>query len=213
MIKERQRQYLPYLKTEYTDGYVLELGFGRGELLSLMKENGISAVGVDSYAPFVKYCADKGYNVLKGDALTYLAGCTDSSLKTCRATGGRTMQATDTATDSAPSLTRQLPTTTATSDPSDGPADSEHGAKQILRKASASYTCTTPRRTMSLSITTVCAPSPTDAWTKRRSERWQILKIWMPCFRNTLMMAFRDAVWSSRKRAKSFMKNTSAMPI
>lgn len=80
MIKERQRQYLPYLKTEYTDGYVLELGFGRGELLEIMKENGISAMGVDSYAPFVKYCTEKGYNVSKGDALTYLTSCADSSL-------------------------------------------------------------------------------------------------------------------------------------
>ena len=80
LIKERQKQYLPYLKTDYSDGYVLELGFGRGELLSLMEENGIAAAGVDSYAPFVKYCFDKGYKVSKGDALTYLSECADNSL-------------------------------------------------------------------------------------------------------------------------------------
>lgn len=80
LIKERQRQYIPYLKTESSDGYVLELGFGRGELLALMKENEINAVGVDCYPPFVKYCKDRGYDVYEGDALTYLTGCEDESL-------------------------------------------------------------------------------------------------------------------------------------
>jgi SAM-dependent methyltransferase len=80
LIKERQRQYIPFLKNENEDGHVLELGFGRGELLALMKENEISAVGVDCYPPFVKYCKDRGYDVAEGDALTYLTECGDESL-------------------------------------------------------------------------------------------------------------------------------------
>ena len=79
-IKERQRQYLPYLKTDYANGHVLELGFGRGEMLELMKENGIAAIGVDCYEPFVNYSKNKGYDVHYGDALTFLSECEDESL-------------------------------------------------------------------------------------------------------------------------------------
>ncbi len=79
-IVERQKQYIPYLQTEYVNGHVLDIGFGRGEMLYLMRQNGIPAVGVDFYAPFVKHAADKGYEVHQGDALTYLSGCDDDSL-------------------------------------------------------------------------------------------------------------------------------------
>lgn len=79
-IVERQKQYIPYLQTEYVNGHVLDIGFGRGEMLYLMRQNSIAAVGVDFYAPFVKHAADKGYEVRQGDALTYLSGCDDDSL-------------------------------------------------------------------------------------------------------------------------------------
>ena len=79
-IKERQLQYLPYLKTENNGGVVLELGFGRGEILEMLKENGVNAFGVDCYPPFVEFCKEKGYAVTQGDALTYLTACEDESL-------------------------------------------------------------------------------------------------------------------------------------
>ncbi len=80
MIKERQKCYIDYLKTDNKDGYVLELGFGRGEMLELLKENEIPAVGVECYKPFVDYCDSRGYNVIQGDALTHLTSCEDESL-------------------------------------------------------------------------------------------------------------------------------------
>ena len=79
-IKERQLQYLPYLKTEHTDGAVLELGFGRGEILEMLRDNGVKCIGVDCYPPFVDYCREKGFSVSLGDALTYLTACEDESL-------------------------------------------------------------------------------------------------------------------------------------
>ena len=79
-IKERQLQYLPYLERAKTEGYVLELGFGRGEILEFLTENDIGCIGVDVYLPFVEYCSKLGYNVAQGDALTYLSGCEDDSL-------------------------------------------------------------------------------------------------------------------------------------
>ena len=79
-IMERQAQYLPYLKTDHTDGAVLELGFGRGEILEMLRDNGIRCIGVDCYPPFVEYCREKGFSVALGDALTYLNACEDDSL-------------------------------------------------------------------------------------------------------------------------------------
>lgn len=80
LIKDRQKGYVKYLETDYSDGYVLELGFGRGEILDLLKENGIKAIGVDNYRPFVEHCTQKGHTVVQGDALTYLSFCDDESL-------------------------------------------------------------------------------------------------------------------------------------
>ena len=79
-IKQRQLQYLPYLKTGNNDGVVLELGFGRGEILEMLKENGVECVGVDCYPPFVEFCEKRGFNVTEGDALTYLTACDDNTL-------------------------------------------------------------------------------------------------------------------------------------
>ena len=79
-IIESQQQYIPYLKTDYTDGFVVELGFGRGELLEMMRNNNIPAKGADISETFVKYCADMGMDVCRSDALQYLNQCEDDSL-------------------------------------------------------------------------------------------------------------------------------------
>ena len=69
-IKERQKEYLPYFEGRKA---VLDLGCGRGEFLELLKENGISAKGVDFYDEFVQYCLDRDLDVVEGDAIAYLA--------------------------------------------------------------------------------------------------------------------------------------------
>lgn len=71
-IKQRQQIYVSYFKEKKK---VLDLGCGRGEFLELMRENGIQAVGVDLYQPFVDQCRQKGFEVYHQDALEYLREC------------------------------------------------------------------------------------------------------------------------------------------
>ena len=76
-IKNAQRQYLPYFTGKQ---HVLDLGCGRGEFLSLMQEQGIPAVGVDVYEPYVEYCTMQGLKAVCGDGVTYLSKMDKSAL-------------------------------------------------------------------------------------------------------------------------------------
>lgn len=68
-IKKRQEFYLPYFKGRAN---VLDFGCGRGEFLSLLHENKIKAVGVDTYLEYVLMCQDAGLNAVNEDGLKYL---------------------------------------------------------------------------------------------------------------------------------------------
>lgn len=68
-IKDRQRVYLDYFKDKHD---VLDLGCGRGEFLELMRESGISAIGLDSNQDMVSYVRDLGLDVKQVDVRTYL---------------------------------------------------------------------------------------------------------------------------------------------
>lgn len=69
-IKKAQAFYLPYFKNS---NKVIDIGCGRGEFLSLMKDNGINACGVDIYEPYVDYCNMKGFSAFCGDGSEFLA--------------------------------------------------------------------------------------------------------------------------------------------
>ena len=75
-IKERFREYLPYVKEK---ARVIDLGCGRGEWLELLKENGIQAQGVDSNGLQVVQCCGRGLDVTEQDLLVYLKGMPDES--------------------------------------------------------------------------------------------------------------------------------------
>ncbi len=77
-VKEIQRAYVPYFRG--VDGIILDIGCGRGEFLELMYENGIPAYGIDIYDGFIDYCRERGFNVEKSDALTYLNKLQNCSL-------------------------------------------------------------------------------------------------------------------------------------
>ena len=70
-IKNAQRMYLPYFRDKR---HVLDIGCGRGEFLTLLKEEGIPAEGVDVYAPYIDYCTMQGLKAHCGDGIGYLAG-------------------------------------------------------------------------------------------------------------------------------------------
>jgi len=74
-IKERQKQYLPnVLSLGGKPGglKVIDLGSGRGEWLELLKENNISASGIDLNARMVQECVKLGLDVRAGDAIGFL---------------------------------------------------------------------------------------------------------------------------------------------
>ena len=76
-IAERQRVYVERF-TEADD--VLDIGCGRGEFLSLLRDAGIRARGVDLDAEMVALCREAGLDVVRGDALTHLQELPQGSL-------------------------------------------------------------------------------------------------------------------------------------
>jgi O-antigen chain-terminating methyltransferase len=59
---------------------VLDIGCGRGEFLSLLREAGVEARGVDADADMVAYAQGEGLDVEQADALAYLEALEDGSL-------------------------------------------------------------------------------------------------------------------------------------
>ncbi|MCZ7356128.1 MAG: class I SAM-dependent methyltransferase [Candidatus Methanoperedens sp.] len=76
-IRKRQSVYLEYFKNCKN---VLDIGCGRGEFLSLLKENGIGARGIDMNEDMVLYCQKNGLEVSQNNALSYLTSLSDKSL-------------------------------------------------------------------------------------------------------------------------------------
>jgi 2-polyprenyl-3-methyl-5-hydroxy-6-metoxy-1,4-benzoquinol methylase len=76
-IRRRIEDYLPILSAASD---VVDVGCGRGELLDLLKERGVSARGVDANLAMVELCRTRGLAVDHGDAVGYLARQSDGSI-------------------------------------------------------------------------------------------------------------------------------------
>ena len=76
-VSDLQRAYLPLLMDHAP---VLDVGFGRGELLDLLRDAGIEARGVDMDAGMVDHVRAKGHEVALGDANEYLRECEPGAL-------------------------------------------------------------------------------------------------------------------------------------
>jgi O-antigen chain-terminating methyltransferase len=76
-IRSRLQDYLP-LFAGASD--VLDVGCGRGELLELFREAGITARGIDTNERMVSVCVERGLRAEQADALTYLRAQPDRSL-------------------------------------------------------------------------------------------------------------------------------------
>lgn len=76
-IRARMSDYVP-LFTGTTD--VLDIGCGRGEFLDLLREQGITARGLDINHEMVEVCRTRGLDVAEGDAVSYLLSLPDASL-------------------------------------------------------------------------------------------------------------------------------------
>lgn len=76
-IRGRLEDYLPIFRSASN---VLDVGCGRGELLDLLRQQGITARGVDSNDAMVQLCRARGLEVERGDALEFLERQRDGSL-------------------------------------------------------------------------------------------------------------------------------------
>lgn len=76
-IKEKQKMYLPFFKN--VDN-ILDIGCGRGEFLSLLKENGKITLGIDLNEDMIQICQKKNLKAEKADAFDYLKTLEDGSL-------------------------------------------------------------------------------------------------------------------------------------
>lgn len=69
LIIARQREYLDFFKGCHN---VLDIGCGRGEFMELLKDNNIGALGLEISDSMMEQCCQKGLNVEKIDAISYL---------------------------------------------------------------------------------------------------------------------------------------------
>jgi SAM-dependent methyltransferase len=76
-VRARQR---PYVEDFRDAAPVLDVGCGRGEFLSLLREAGVDARGVDAEADMVAFAKGEGLQVEQADALGYLESLEDGSL-------------------------------------------------------------------------------------------------------------------------------------
>jgi O-antigen chain-terminating methyltransferase len=82
-IAERCRRYLPLIAATpgvAEGGAVLDIGCGRGEWLTLLKEAGHACRGVDLNRAMVQTARERGHDVVAGDAIAYLRGLPADSL-------------------------------------------------------------------------------------------------------------------------------------
>ncbi len=76
-IRQRVSEYLPLFAGARD---VLDIGCGRGEFLSLLRDHGTTACGIDINAAMVDVCRQQGLDASEADALAYLRSQPDGSL-------------------------------------------------------------------------------------------------------------------------------------
>jgi 2-polyprenyl-3-methyl-5-hydroxy-6-metoxy-1,4-benzoquinol methylase len=77
LISRRLQDYVPLFASSSN---VVDVGCGRGELLALLKTQGITARGIDTNGAMVARCRERGLEAEQADAITYLERQPDGSL-------------------------------------------------------------------------------------------------------------------------------------
>jgi O-antigen chain-terminating methyltransferase len=87
IISERLKPYLEILQsTPNADLPFLDLGAGRGEFVSLLKESNLNAYGIDIDKAMVEHAQNKGLDVRLDDGLNHLFGLSPKSIRSLTAT-------------------------------------------------------------------------------------------------------------------------------
>lgn len=76
-IRARQEGYLSHFAGSSD---VVDVGCGRGEFLTLLRDAGVSAVGVDSDLDMVQHCRERGLAVEHGDGVAFLRSLEPASI-------------------------------------------------------------------------------------------------------------------------------------
>ena len=76
-VKEKLKYYMQYLDGRKN---LIDLGCGRGELLELMRDNNIPAVGIDISQEFVDWCGFNGLEAILDDAVDHIASLEDNTV-------------------------------------------------------------------------------------------------------------------------------------
>jgi 2-polyprenyl-3-methyl-5-hydroxy-6-metoxy-1,4-benzoquinol methylase len=76
-IRARLEPYVPLFASAQD---VVDLGCGRGELLELLRDHGVSARGIDANGAMVEECRGRGLAVEQADAVTFLEAQSDAAL-------------------------------------------------------------------------------------------------------------------------------------
>lgn len=85
-IRERMRPYLALVQEQAAQRTpVLDIGCGRGEWLSVLREADLAASGVDLNPINGSHCRGKGLDVVTGDAIGHLVALPEASLGTVTA--------------------------------------------------------------------------------------------------------------------------------
>lgn len=84
-VTDKARGYLPDVHRLVADAEadgvrVLDIGCGRGEWLTLLRDAGVSAAGVDTHPGFVAAAQARGLDVVAGDAVEHLRSLPADSL-------------------------------------------------------------------------------------------------------------------------------------
>jgi SAM-dependent methyltransferase len=68
-VRERQREYVELMRGQ---SRVVDLGCGRGELIAMLRDEGVSAYGVEIDPDFIALLEEKGIEVVAVDAVAHL---------------------------------------------------------------------------------------------------------------------------------------------
>jgi SAM-dependent methyltransferase len=82
-ISQRLEVYLPILQTlalQAAPLQILDVGCGRGEWLSLLRDRGYDAIGIDLSEAMLQACQARDLSVIQVDILAYLSAQPDNSL-------------------------------------------------------------------------------------------------------------------------------------